>query len=156
MRTSSCTTRVSGLITFPVDSSDFGRDYLRALESCAIEGGFIRNRNGDVTVHKARAQTALFNATSSWFANPNRRSHDKLIVKDGIFGEKAYALTGGRNVSLDYFGFDEEGAWNTHTYLPPLPPHFRRISVLQSHPPAVGRGTAVRRVRDWDRYRSCH
>jgi phosphatidylserine/phosphatidylglycerophosphate/cardiolipin synthase-like enzyme len=97
-------------------SSDFGRNYLRALASCAAEGGFIRNREGVETVYKARAQAAQFNSTSSWFANPNRRSHDKLIVKDGVFAEKAYMITGGRNVSLDYFGFTEDGDWNTHTY----------------------------------------
>ena len=95
-------------------SSDFGRNYLRAIESCAIDGGFIRNRDGKETVHKARAQTAFFNASAS--ANPNRRSHDKLIVKDGLFAEKAYALTGGRNISLDYFGLNDDGSWNSHTY----------------------------------------
>ena len=95
-------------------SSGFDRNYLRAIESCAVDGGFIRSRNGEETIHKARAQTAFFNSASS--ANPNRRSHDKLIVKDGLFAEKAYALTGGRNVALDYFGLNEDGSWNTHTY----------------------------------------
>ena len=97
-------------------SSDFGKNYLLALKSCAVDGGFIYNRDGQETIYKARAQAAQFNASSWKFANPNRRSHDKLIVKDGNFGEKAYALTGGRNVALDYFGFTEDGSWNTHTY----------------------------------------
>ncbi len=96
--------------------SNFSRNYLRALESCAIEGGFIPNRDDQATIHKARVQTAIFNAGTTSFANPNRRSHDKLIIKDAEFGEKAYAVTGGRNMSLDYYGFNEDGSYNTHTY----------------------------------------
>jgi phosphatidylserine/phosphatidylglycerophosphate/cardiolipin synthase-like enzyme len=99
-----------------IGSSDFSRKYLRALESCALDGGFVRNRDGHVTVYKARSQTAIFNAATTSFANPNRRSHDKLIVKDGAFGDEAYAVTGGRNMSLDYYGFNEDGSFNTHTY----------------------------------------
>jgi phosphatidylserine/phosphatidylglycerophosphate/cardiolipin synthase-like enzyme len=99
-----------------IGSSDFSRNYLRALESCALDAEFIRNREGRVTVHKARSQAAIFNAATTSFANPNRRSHDKLIVKDGAFGDKAYAITGGRNMSLDYYGFNEDGSFNTHTY----------------------------------------
>jgi phosphatidylserine/phosphatidylglycerophosphate/cardiolipin synthase-like enzyme len=99
-----------------IGSSDFSRKYLRAVESCALDGGFIRNGDGEVTVHKARAQALIFNAATTSFANPNRRSHDKLIIKDGAFVEKAYAVTGGRNMSLDYYGFNEDGSFNTHTY----------------------------------------
>ncbi len=34
----------------------------------------------------------------------NRRSHDKMLVIDGHYPDKAIVLTGGRNVSLDYYG----------------------------------------------------
>lgn len=99
-----------------VGSSNLKRNYLRALTSCAIDGGFMRNSQGQVTVHKARVQAGIFNATSKAFANWNRRSHDKLIVKDGRFFDKAYAVTGGRNISLDYYGFLEDGSFNNHSY----------------------------------------
>ncbi len=99
-----------------IGSSNFSRKYLRAVESCALTGGFVRNRDGKETVHKARSQAAVFNAATTSFANPNRRSHDKLIVKDGAYREKSYAITGGRNMSLDYYGFNEDGSFNTHTY----------------------------------------
>ncbi|MFW2403996.1 MAG: phospholipase D-like domain-containing protein [Gammaproteobacteria bacterium] len=99
-----------------IGSSDFSRKNLKALESCAIDGGFVQNRSGRVTIYKARAQTAVFNAFTTTTSNPNRRSHDKLVVKDGRFQGKAYAITGGRNVSLDYYGFLEDGSPNPHSY----------------------------------------
>ena len=106
-------------VRFMVDSlgsSTLKKKYLKALGSCALDAGFIRNANGETTVHKARVQVAIFNATSVPFSNPNRRSHDKLIVIDGRFPGKSYAITGGRNMSLDYFGILEDGSPNHHSY----------------------------------------
>lgn len=89
------------------------KDYMRALESCALGGEFIRNRDGEETVHKARAQAVIFNTSTS---KANRRLHEKIIIKDGAFGEKAYAITGGRNMGLDYYGFHEDGSFNKKIY----------------------------------------
>ncbi len=81
---------------------------LRALETCADEAGFMRNANGQVTTKKARAQVVIFNAfTKLQF---NRRSHDKLLIVDGSFPDKAVVMTGGRNISLNYYGINEDGS----------------------------------------------
>ncbi len=81
---------------------------LRALETCADEAGFIRNASGQVTTKKARAQVVIFNAFTKF--QFNRRSHDKLLIVDGFFPDKAVVMTGGRNVSLDYYGINEDGS----------------------------------------------
>lgn len=103
-------------MTDSIGSSTLKKDNIRALESCAYKADYIRNADGEATVHRARVQAVVFNATSRIFVNSNRRSHDKLIVKDGRFGSKAYAITGGRNVSLDYYGILPDGSRNPHTY----------------------------------------
>jgi phosphatidylserine/phosphatidylglycerophosphate/cardiolipin synthase-like enzyme len=82
---------------------------LKALETCAEDGGFMRNGEGELTTRKARVQIVIFNAVSKLASNPNRRSHDKLLVVDGRFPEKAIAVTGGRNISKDYYGIREDG-----------------------------------------------
>ena len=99
-----------------VGSSGLKDKTLKALISCAIDGGFIRNAAGEITIHKARVQAVIFNSGSIFFTNKNRRSHDKLIVVDGRFPGKTYAITGGRNIAEDYFGIREDGTRNTHTY----------------------------------------
>ena len=96
-------------------AADLKSDTLKALLSCAIEGGFIVNSAGQTTIHKARVQAVVFNSASS-ISKINRRSHDKLILTDGRFQHKAYAISGGRNVSLDYYGFLEDGSPNPHSY----------------------------------------
>jgi phosphatidylserine/phosphatidylglycerophosphate/cardiolipin synthase-like enzyme len=96
-------------------AADLKSKYLKALLSCAIEGGFIVNSAGQTTIHKARVQAVIFNSSSN-ISKVNRRSHDKLILTDGRFQHKAYAITGGRNVSLDYYGFLEDGSPNPHSY----------------------------------------
>jgi phosphatidylserine/phosphatidylglycerophosphate/cardiolipin synthase-like enzyme len=81
---------------------------LKALETCAEDAGFMRNEAGELTTRKARVQVVIFNALTKP-TNPNRRSHDKLLVKDGSFPDKSVAITGGRNISEDYYGILADG-----------------------------------------------
>jgi len=97
-------------------SSSFKKKNLKALESCAIDAGFMRNESGQKTVYKARVQPVIFNAASRIFVNHNRRSHDKLLVVDGSFDEKSAVMTGGRNISLSYYGILPGGSHNPETY----------------------------------------
>jgi len=84
-----------------------GHSELRAVETCAADAGFIRNADGKLTTKKARVQVVIFNAITKF--EFNRRSHDKLLVVDGSFPDKAAVMTGGRNISLDYYGINEDG-----------------------------------------------
>ena len=97
-------------------SLSLNKKWLRSLSSCAGEAGFIRNADGDLTVYRARVQVAIFNAVSRVFVNHNRRSHDKLLVVDGWFGDKSYVMTGGRNISLAYYGIMPDGSPDPDTY----------------------------------------
>ncbi len=97
-------------------AADLSRKNLKALLSCAIDAGFMVNSAGQTTIHKARVQAVTFNSFTKNIFGVNRRSHDKLIVKDGRFQQKSYAITGGRNVALDYYGFLEDGSPNPHSY----------------------------------------
>jgi phosphatidylserine/phosphatidylglycerophosphate/cardiolipin synthase-like enzyme len=102
-----------------VDSlGSFDRSHaeLKALENCAIDGGFVKNTQGQVTTTKARAQTVVFNAISNVFVNYNRRSHDKLLLVDGAFPEQTWAMTGGRNISLAYYGLHADGSQDPTAY----------------------------------------
>ena len=92
------------------------KNLLRALESCSLDAGFIRNAEGELTIYKARVQPVIFNAVSRIFVNHNRRSHDKLLVTDGYFPDKAFVMTGGRNISLAYYGILPDGSYNPDTY----------------------------------------
>jgi len=94
---------------------------LRALESCADRAGFMRNSEGQLTTKKARVQVVIFNAVSK-ISNPNRRSHDKILVKDGSFELKSAVITGGRNISEDYYGIRGDGS--------PDPDPFRDAEIL--------------------------
>lgn len=91
-----------------VGSFNFTYPYLKALETCAEDAGFMRNRAGELTTKKARVQVVVFNAFTK-LNNPNRRSHDKLLVMDGRFEDSSAAITGGRNISKDYYGINEDG-----------------------------------------------
>jgi phosphatidylserine/phosphatidylglycerophosphate/cardiolipin synthase-like enzyme len=93
---------------------------LRAVETCAENAGFIRNEDGQVTTRKARVQVVIFNALTKF--QFNRRSHDKLLVVDGSFPDKAAVMTGGRNISLDYYGINEDGSKD--------PTAFRDLEIL--------------------------
>ena len=89
---------------------------LKALRNCAIDGGFVRNKQGELTISKARVQAYVFGATSQPGTNINRRSHDKLLVTDGSRPDKAWVMTGGRNISLAYYGLKEDGTPDPNAY----------------------------------------
>ena len=103
-------------VRFMVDSigsMDSNHRGLKALETCAADAGFMRNADGQVTTRKARVQVAI----SKIFVNANRRSHDKLMVVDGSFPDRAMAMTGGRNISLSYYGIKADGSPDPDTYM---------------------------------------
>ncbi|RLA11887.1 MAG: phospholipase [Gammaproteobacteria bacterium] len=100
-----------------VGSISSNRPGLKALDTCADEAGFMRNANGELTTKKARVQIVVFNAISNVFVNPNRRSHDKLMVVDGNFPDRAIVMTGGRNISLSYYGINPDGSPKPDTYM---------------------------------------
>jgi putative cardiolipin synthase len=112
-------------IRFVVDSlgsiSGLAHPALRGLQTCANDAGFMRNDEGQLTNKKARVQVVIFNAISR-LGNPNRRSHDKLLVKDGSFENKSAVITGGRNISEDYYGIRGDGT--------PDPDPFRDAEIL--------------------------
>ncbi len=93
---------------------------LRALETCAEDAGFMRNAEGKVTTKKARVQVVIFNSLLK--LEFNRRSHDKLLVVDGSFPSRAAVMTGGRNISLDYYGINDDGSKD--------PTAFRDLEIL--------------------------
>ena len=97
-------------------SIDMVHGELKALENCAINGGFVKNTLGEVTTTKARVQVVVFNAFSNVFVNFNRRSHDKLLLIDGAYPDRAWAMTGGRNISLSYYGLYEDGSQDPTAY----------------------------------------
>ena len=105
--------------------------YLKSLINCSDKAGFMRNADGQVTNKRARAQVLIFNALSKITASMNRRSHDKMLVIDGHYPDKAIVLTGGRNVSLDYYGIREDGSVD--------PEAFKDLEMLLK--PAVGQDT---------------
>jgi phosphatidylserine/phosphatidylglycerophosphate/cardiolipin synthase-like enzyme len=91
-------------------------DELRALETCAETAGQILTAEGYPSTRKARVQVVIYNALSKVFTRFNRRSHDKLLVVDGRFPERAVVMTGGRNVSTAYYGIDEDGSPDPTAY----------------------------------------
>ena len=97
-----------------IGSIGFGHPDLRALATCADEAGLVADARGRPTKNPARAQVVLFNALTRF--NLNRRSHDKLLVVDGMDPERAVVVTGGRNVSFDYYGFNKDGTTDPTTF----------------------------------------
>ena len=89
---------------------------LRALQTCERQAGSMRTVDGQQTSYKARVQAVVFNALTSTTSWINRRSHDKLLVADGAFPAKAAIMTGGRNISLSYYGINADGSVNHQTY----------------------------------------
>jgi len=120
--------------------SGLAQQGLKALETCADDAGFMRNREGERTNKKARVQVVVFNAITK-LGNPNRRSHDKLLVKDGSFEPKSAVLTGGRNISEDYYGIRGDGSID--------PNAFRDAEILlRSHPQDVEQDITVGEVSE--------
>jgi len=89
---------------------------LRALETCTDEAGFIKDEFGKLTDKKARAQVVIINALSKVFIRMNRRAHDKIIVVDGHIRDKAIVMTGGRNISVSYYGIHKDGSPDPTAY----------------------------------------
>jgi phosphatidylserine/phosphatidylglycerophosphate/cardiolipin synthase-like enzyme len=87
---------------------------LKALESCAEHAGFMRNAVGQITTKKARVQVVIFNSLAK--LHFNRRSHDKILIVDGAFADKALVMTGGRNISLHYYGIHEDGSQDADAF----------------------------------------
>lgn len=80
---------------------------LKSLQTCAREAGFRRNDNGKITTTQASIQSVVFNAVTQSHSRFNRRAHDKLLIVDAAFAKDAWVMTGGRNISNNYYGFDE-------------------------------------------------
>lgn len=93
-----------------VGSFAFTHPELHALTTCANEAGFLRTPDGTVTGRKARMQIVVINAITSSRGRINRRSHDKLLVVDGHAPADAVVMTGGRNMSVDYYGIRDDGS----------------------------------------------
>lgn len=91
-------------------------DELRALETCAEEAGFVKDEYGQATDKKARVQVVIINALSRVFVRANRRAHDKIIVVDGHIRDKAIVMTGGRNISVSYYGIHNDGSPDPTAY----------------------------------------
>jgi putative cardiolipin synthase len=64
--------------------------------------------------------------TTHW--NPNRRSHDKIIITDAQFPELSIAMIGGRNISNHYYELDPSDHEN-----------FRDAEVIIRNDPAIAR-----------------
>jgi len=92
------------------------RTLLAALKTCENQADFISNGAGQLTTRKARIQVMIFNSISKISTSPNRRSHDKLLIIDADFHDKALMMTGGRNISLDYYGITAEGEYDPYGY----------------------------------------
>lgn len=89
---------------------------LKALETCADQAGYMIAADGRPTLRRARVQVVIFNAVTKYGSWINRRSHDKLLVVDGHFPDKAMLITGGRNVSLSYYGIRSDGSEDPTAY----------------------------------------
>jgi phosphatidylserine/phosphatidylglycerophosphate/cardiolipin synthase-like enzyme len=99
-----------------VGSMKASRTTLAALKTCENHAKFMRNEAGELTTRKARVQVMIFNAISKISTSPNRRSHDKLLIIDADFHDKAFMMTGGRNISLDYYGMTADGKYDPYGY----------------------------------------
>ncbi len=100
-----------------IGSFNISHKGIMALETCAENAGYIRDANGKESDFKARVQFVVINALTSPSSWSNRRSHDKLIIKDGSFPGKDITITGGRNISVDYYGINKDGSRNPNTYM---------------------------------------
>ncbi len=92
------------------------RTTLAALKTCEDQAGFMRTESGELSTRRARVQVMVFNAISKISTSPNRRSHDKLLIIDADFHNRALMMTGGRNISLDYYGISADGEYDPYGY----------------------------------------
>jgi len=112
-----------------IGSLSLGNAHLAALQTCSEDAGQLAGVDGAPTALKARVQVAVFNALSRPVSRINRRSHDKMLVTDGAFPDKALVLTGGRNISTAYYGINSDGTRDPDAYhdleilLRPSPPY---------------------------------
>ncbi len=96
--------------------SKASRTTLAAIKTCENEAGFIRTESGQISTRKARVQIMRFNVLSKISTSPNRRSHDKMLIMDADFHDKALMMTGGRNIALVYYGLSPEGEFDPFMY----------------------------------------
>ncbi|MGF1695141.1 phospholipase D-like domain-containing protein [Vibrio lamellibrachiae] len=97
-------------------SFSFNNSNLKGLMQCAESAGFVSDRNGVKTNQQSRIQATIFNAVTDGDSNLNNRSHDKLLIVDGAYPKDAWVITGGRNVSLHYYGLDEKGEYDRSAF----------------------------------------
>ena len=91
-----------------IGSYSMSHSALKALLNCNGDAGLRKNPQGEVTTVRAKVQATIFNSLTRFSARINRRSHDKLLIVDGAYSNDAWVLTGGRNISNDYYGFDSK------------------------------------------------
>ncbi|MDH3380294.1 MAG: phospholipase D-like domain-containing protein, partial [Gammaproteobacteria bacterium] len=113
---------------------------LKSLYSCADEAGYMYGTDGQtISAQRAGMQVVVFNALihpearirsifriiKSLFSRKdtdlmtkwlNRRSHDKILLIDGQFSDRAIAMIGGRNISVDYYEIDKNGRTDPNAY----------------------------------------
>lgn len=94
----------------------FTHPELHALTTCANEAGWLRTPDGQTTGRRARMQIVVINALTSAHGRINRRSHDKLFIVDGHAPADAVVITGGRNMSVDYYGILDDGSRDPSAY----------------------------------------
>ena len=80
------------LVVDSVGSLSLNNAHLEALGSCAENAGLMTGFDGIESIHQARIQAVIFNALTSPVSRVNRRSHDKMLVMDGAFPDKAMVL----------------------------------------------------------------
>ena len=97
-------------------SFSLSHGHLRVLETCAQTAPNMRDAHGRLTQHQARVQVVIFNAFTKLASRINRRSHDKLLLIDAEFSGEAAFITGGRNLSLDYYGIKDDGNDDPNAY----------------------------------------
>lgn len=89
---------------------------LKRLKRCESEATPVRDASGRPVGPRARIEVGVVNALSRVFVRWNRRSHDKLLIVDGVSATHARVMTGGRNLSGDYFALDADGNATQHGY----------------------------------------
>ncbi|MEZ8824443.1 phospholipase D-like domain-containing protein [Vibrio amylolyticus] len=97
-------------------SFSFNNSGLKGLLQCAESAGYVKDRDGVLTNQRARVQAVVFNALTKGDSKLNHRSHDKLLIVDGAYPARGWVVTGGRNVSLHYYGLDQHGEYDRNAF----------------------------------------